>query len=405
MRAYDPGGTPPFQDLREDPPGWNELVRAVPRSEVGALVASVACDIDVLTNSAVHRIVSRVPEYGHVDPAFRGELWWSTKRNLQSILVTLAAQRHYQPAELQPRQQVAIRALQRALPLTAIMHAFRVGYVELWDALTSTAEALGPASTTALVRVATLVWTSLDELSSAVTETYNQALTVQGADERRRAMAFLSALRGLPATLDDADSAARALGFDPQGQFLWAACDPLVPTDLRDVSLFVDTPTCGFALFAGENLGPDDETNLAGILQRADATHVGVGLVRSSLDGARMSMRDAELAHQAATKLDLDDVPFRDEWLTCVVLSFSRQLSAIIEPWLQILDAEPEAARTLEAFLRSDNNLAAAGRQLHVHPNTVAYRLGRLRKLSALDLRSTRGTCEASALLALRDAQ
>lgn len=404
MTGQDPNA-PPFPDLRDDPPGWSQLIGAAPRSKVGTLVVSVARDIDTLTDSAVRRIVSYVPDYGHVDPDFHGELWWSTKRNLQSILVTLGAQRHYLPAELEPRQQVAVRALQRGLPLTALMHAFRVGYVELWEALTGTATDQGPNAMAALVRVATLVWTSLDELSSAVTDSYNQALAVQGADERRRALTFLTALRGLPATMGEAESSARALGFDPNGQFLWAACDPVVPADRQGTTLFVDMPTSSFALLAGENLTPDDEPQLAGTLQQAAGEHVGVGLVRTGLDGARLSMLDAELAHQAAIKLGHNHVLFRDEWLDCAVLSFSHELMAIIEPWLKILREEPEATKTLEAFLHSDTNLAATGRLLHVHPNTVAYRLSRFRELSSIDLRSTRGTREASALLTLRDAQ
>ncbi len=46
-----------------------------------------------------------------------------------------------------------------------------------------------------------------------------------------------------------------------------------------------------------------------------------------------------------------------------------------------------ELAETLGAYLASDGSLSQAAKLVHVHPNTVSYRLGRVENLTGLDLR------------------
>jgi DNA-binding PucR family transcriptional regulator len=43
-------------------------------------------------------------------------------------------------------------------------------------------------------------------------------------------------------------------------------------------------------------------------------------------------------------------------------------------------------ARTLAAYLRENGSLQRAARELHVHPNTVTYRLNRVEGITGLDL-------------------
>jgi DNA-binding PucR family transcriptional regulator len=43
-------------------------------------------------------------------------------------------------------------------------------------------------------------------------------------------------------------------------------------------------------------------------------------------------------------------------------------------------------ARTLAVYLRENGSLQRAARELHVHPNTVTYRLNRVEGITGLDL-------------------
>lgn len=57
------------------------------------------------------------------------------------------------------------------------------------------------------------------------------------------------------------------------------------------------------------------------------------------------------------------------------------QLAALIEP----ITGKPDLLDTLTAFLRLSGNRRKAATALHVHPNTVDYRLGRVAELTGLD--------------------
>jgi DNA-binding PucR family transcriptional regulator len=53
-------------------------------------------------------------------------------------------------------------------------------------------------------------------------------------------------------------------------------------------------------------------------------------------------------------------------------------------------DDHGELAKTLQTFLRCRFDRTAASEALHVHRNTLAYRLGRIEEITGLDLRNPR---------------
>lgn len=56
-------------------------------------------------------------------------------------------------------------------------------------------------------------------------------------------------------------------------------------------------------------------------------------------------------------------------------------LAALLAP----LDRKPELLRTLEHYLAGGLDRRGTGTALHVHPNTVAYRVRRIGELTGLD--------------------
>jgi DNA-binding PucR family transcriptional regulator len=69
---------------------------------------------------------------------------------------------------------------------------------------------------------------------------------------------------------------------------------------------------------------------------------------------------------------------------------------------LSPLDAHEPILRTLEAFVDAAYDRAAAAAALHVHPNTVLYRLRKLATLTGLDVSSPRDLVRVTAALAAR---
>lgn len=397
--------TPPqHPDLRNDPIGWHDLTGPSGRQPLGVLVSAVAEDIDELTDRAVARIVSNVDEYARVDPTHRGDLWWSTRRNLQAILVCVAQQRPFTSGELAARRAVGARAVDTNMPIAAVMRGFRLGYVELWETATTTAEELGPDAWTALLANAGMMWVSLDQLSSAITEAYRRAVAAQELQERRRALGFVADLRELPASAPDVERLAGDLGLDPTGGFLWAVFRGHADSLERVATLVVDTAESSLALLAGSDLGPDDESRFGAELSQRGARNVGIGTTRSNLDGAGRSLLEAERAHRTAAMRDHGVVRYRDEWLSCLLVDAASGLGELLAPVLEALEDDDMAA-TVAAYLDANGTLAAAGQALAVHPNTVAYRLERLAQRTGLDVRTSRGVVEATAALVLHEVQ
>jgi hypothetical protein len=118
------------------------------------------------------------------------------------------------------------------------------------------------------------------------------------------------------------------------------------------------------------------------------------------------SLRFAELAARLQqSRVLLDDPVFVDEHLDAILVHHDEMLlAAVRQRYLGPLARLPGATRdrlseTLRSWLMNMGNRSAVASELHVHPQTVRYRLARLRELfgSALDDPTTR----AALLLAL----
>ncbi len=387
-------------DSRAEPEGWASLL-AGGGAPMAAMFAAVAGDIDRLTDRGVDRIRAAVGEYSGVSPGEHGDLWWSTKRNMQISLVCLAEQRPLAEADLVDRRILGARAAERGIPLESVMHAFRLGYIVVWDALQASAIELGPAAAQALLDAAGPMWLLLDRFASALASGHRDAGAVQAEDDRRRQLAFVSALRQWPASGDETRQLALGLGLDSGGCFLWAVFEGYGSQALDIVTLSVENLSGVLGLVVGPNLGAGDEQWLSEALLASGARHVGVGLARSGLAGARRSLLDAEQAHALAVGSDRDSSVFRADWLTVLVAQAADQLSDLLYVALDELQRNTELRQTVSVFLQENGSLAAAAKRLHLHPNTVAYRLTRLADRTGIDVRTSTGVAQSLAVLTL----
>lgn len=76
-------------------------------------------------------------------------------------------------------------------------------------------------------------------------------------------------------------------------------------------------------------------------------------------------------------------------------------LAELLEP----LARNPDLLLTLEAYLGADTDRRRAAAALHVHPNTLDYRLKRLVELTGLDPATTTGLQLLAAAVAARRLQ
>jgi sugar diacid utilization regulator len=75
-----------------------------------------------------------------------------------------------------------------------------------------------------------------------------------------------------------------------------------------------------------------------------------------------------------------------------------RELARLLEP----LDRNPDLPLTLETYLSHDCDRRRTAAALHVHPNTLDYRLRRIVTLTGLDPATTHGLQTLGAAVAAR---
>ena len=359
---------------------------------LSALVARMQAGAETFADRAVRRITATVTSYDRDDTVARDDLWWSVYRNLQAVLHALDDQRPLDDEALTVWRELGVRRAQQGMAIDDVMRAFRVGYTVLWEGLSQIAAQQGPQYAQVLLEHAAHVWMTFDQVTSVVAEAHRETVEVRHVDRRRRALRFLDGLQRYPEDAHATEEIGRSLGLDPQGPFTVAVHRPGSSASLGGSDLLaIDQPDRVVVLSTCAGEPSRCEDTLAGVLQARGVTNIGVGIMRVGLAGARQSLDDADAAARAAAALDAELVMFRTDWLACLALKHSGQLNVLVAPAVQALENDEDLCSTLDAFLTADGSLAATGKALFVHANTVAYRLRQFALRTGIDPRTATG--------------
>jgi carbohydrate diacid regulator len=137
----------------------------------------------------------------------------------------------------------------------------------------------------------------------------------------------------------------------------------------------------------------DRATDVLAILQHisiGEEITIGIGQFYPELSGLRKSYQDAKLALEVGSKVWGSGRAYHIKqvgmFITLANTSQDRKAELahqILSPLLK----DEQLFRTVQTFLASGLNLTAAAEKLHVHRNTLIYRLDKTRKLIELDPR------------------
>jgi len=290
--------------------------------------------------------------------------------------------------------------------LDALLAAYRVGAKVAWRRLAEAGAAAG-LSTETLILLAESIFAYIDELSAESAEGYAQEQAERaGEADRRRAVLIDLLLQQPAASAEDlAFAAQRARWEVPRelavvtwhavrgGRRLVAALPAGSIATLVDGHMVAVVP---------DPVGPGRRDQLEEALRGVVA---GVGSVLPVAEAARSRQRAAGALALAEDRTAArrrggrsggraaQSAPlFADEHRVALLLHGDPRLVAeIADELLAPLAAESPVSRerlteTLLAWLRHDRNATAAADALHVHAQTVRYRLTRLRELFGDDL-------------------
>jgi DNA-binding PucR family transcriptional regulator len=348
-------------------------------------------------------VFDEVPEFRAIRAAeFRDEVYLHSLDHVDAFIETAEA-------GLQPQAVsfgfVHSRGAQRArelLPLDALLHAYRLGQREVWRAVVAAAG----RDRDAALALSEFTIAYLNAISTAVAGAYGQSERHAVAEIGRRRRELLEDIVDSPEGLGvPGERRCAALGLNlaqPHAVVIASTTasvsDPLVllehalrATLQQRPAFTVSLHDDGVVLLARP---VEDTTELASALAAGIPRdlRLGVGGAGVGIPAIAQSYAEARRA-LLATTAERRIVAF-------AALPLEDHVAAIADPLLRTAAArvagalleqddakQLELVRSLRAYVDADLNIRVAAGRLFVHPNTLYYRLARLRELTGRDPR------------------
>ena len=92
---------------------------------------------------------------------------------------------------------------------------------------------------------------------------------------------------------------------------------------------------------------------------------------------------------------------FERDWLAITLLNRAARLAPLLEPDRGRSNLHGDAALAVGGFIDNGFSFSATGRALHLHPNTVRYRVERWQQLTGWDVKTEQGLLRSVAALKL----
>lgn len=392
------------------------------------LFARVERDIPRLARQMLDQFVREIPLYAMLPrEQLEGEIADITAQNLRLFFQFLRSNQRLADADLVEIRSSAARRAEERVPLDAVLAAYHLGGRLGWQAIVDSAE---PGEREVLIVVAGRVLEFVQQVTGAVASAYLEERQSIYGEERDALRAVASALlAGEPADklasrvgLSVAPSYVVlevSIGEHPDEQEQGVGGAVAARRKLRRVQgrleRWVGEPVLGLLEPAGGPVliatTPEDSDKLvAGMSELIAELADAAGAPVSAGVAVALSIRDVVGAsRQAGDVLALAGGLGRGSGaytLGDVLLEYqlSRPSDALpaLGTLLEPLDRNPDLVLTLETYLGHDLDRRGTAAVLHVHPNTLDYRLRRVVELTGIDPATTRGLQLIGAALAAR---
>jgi hypothetical protein len=392
------------------------------------LFTRVERDIPKLTRRMIDRFVAEIPLYSMLPrEQLDGEIAAITALNLRLFFASLRAGGPIPDEELVDIRSSAARRAEERVPLDAVLAAYHIGGRIGWEALVDAAE---PGEQELLIVVAGRVLEFVQQVTGAVASAYLEERQSIYGEEREALRAVASALLAG----ESADKLAARVGISiapsyvvlevsigdhPDEQEHGVGGAVAARRKLRRVQgrleRWAGQPVIGLLEPAGGPVliatTPDEADKVVGAMaellsELTDAAgapvSAGVAVATAVADLAGATRQAGDVL-ALATSLGRGPGAFT---LSDVLLEYqlSRPSDALAELGLLLepLERNPDLVLTLETYLAHDLDRRGTAAALHVHPNTLDYRLRRVVELTGIDPATTRGLQLVGAALAAR---
>jgi PucR C-terminal helix-turn-helix domain len=354
---------------------------------------ALAPELPALTDEIIDAIATEVPAYAR---PLEGAFGQAVRRGVEQALLQFDEMARNPGVGRSAGRNVYVALgrgeVREGRTLEALLAAYRVGARIAWRRLAGAGLKAGFAPET-LVLLAESIFAYIDELSAESAEGFAQEQAEQAGERDRRVQALIALLLREPVPEPAAvAAAAEAAHWRLPGEVAVVVWDDSAGrrAATRLPIGYIDATVERFRCAVVPD--PEGPGRLDEILAALARTQAGVGpTVPWRQAGA--SFRQAAEALALAEQRGVGGPLVADEHRADLLLRADPVLvTELTTERLAPLAEETEASRsrlkaTLLAWLRHEANVSAAARELVVHPQTVRYRLGKLRELfgDALD--------------------
>ncbi|UUW90266.1 PucR family transcriptional regulator [Pimelobacter simplex] len=363
--------------------------------EVRKLSARLLPESAALGAAMAARIRSEIPVYEAGTTVSHDELTASCTVNARYILGNLAGD--VAPAET-PTETGTTRA-EQGVPYAVVLQVFRVGSRFIWEVLVERAD---PQDRDRLLLAAADIWAVSDQLAADVTDAYRRAM----ADRARRDGQMRAVLVG---SLLDGDADATAYVGETAGMLdLGQATEYVVvsaesPAPGSEGLPDVERALRGRNVRSAWRLDHDHQEGVVALRLGFGADHlvdvlaglararVGISCVVGRLDEVQEARRQARVACAAVSPGEATVARFGTDPLAVLLAGSPDQARILVDAVLAPVLALPPEDRTVvldtaRAWLAAGGSTSTAAQRLHVHRNTVRYRIRRLEEITGRDL-------------------
>jgi hypothetical protein len=386
--------------------------RVILAPEISQVAEAVRARLPELVDLVARRIRTEFDFYRAGDVVSLEELRDSVSSNLESMVDQLTSDR---PPDLSAPRATGRRRARQGAPLADILHGYRIGFTELWEAIVAEARRSGRVPPEMLVDAAGGVWWLIGEYTQELTVAYREAaaeLLLAGARERS---ALVEALftGGIPER-DTLWEAAKLLRLPWEGVFVVVAVEApgLAREGLPDAEALLAARGIGSAW----RLQPDMQTGVVSLrhldahqlllelLGRSVQARAGVSPVYHSLADTPRALHYARLIlgslpAGAAAVARFEETPLRV--LAAAAPDAAGELARTVLGPVLDLPAQDRSTLlgTLQAWFDAAGSAVEAGKRIYCHPNTVRYRLRRLQEHTGRSLDDPKAVAELLAAL------
>lgn len=385
--------------------------------------------VPALTTRVVARLLSDLPVYAELPhEEIAGDIADIVQHNLRLFADVLEHRRAATDGELAQQRDSAAQRAEEGVPLDAILAAYQVGVAMCWE---ETARDAGPGDLPAVLEIMDRILVLQQQLTSAVSGAYLEARQILDSQEHGGRHALMAALL----TGEDLDGFTRRTGLRPAARYLTmtlalaphpdetgavpvrgpvrgsGAGSALVPGSAAGAGVaarrkirrirtaldrFAGTPALTALDASGGTVllpvaepppwdGPGGLCDLIAEATRAAGVPVTAAAETASPDGVPAAVaRNAEIVDLVARTGRAPGLYRLADLLLEYQLSRPSEALRGLAGLLSPLDAKPELLHTLETYLGHGLDRRAAAAALHVHPNTVDYRIRRIDRLTGL---------------------